>query len=453
MEDQQSQLLPANEGQHPQIAEIVAVVSRANESATALQSIVADAQTKQQSFSEALNAANAQLASLEGLVSSAAQRDAEANRIVEECRSKIASLESAVASAQQQIEGTANASARRINDKIAELEATASAASTASQQSVEQSVEKLKAKVAELEASATASQQAAQQSTSELTQRANETLSQLDANLQQARQRQADTEGAKNGAQEQLANARQALVEIETAKNEAIANREVTSEARAAKEKFDQDSAAALGNVSSALAAAEAERTNFVETWSAAREDIQRLTKEAEAMLFGATNAGLASTFTDVAKTLGGRLFWSSAFFVGGIVALVGCLFVLYEFMMQIVAGHDFTPMDLAVGLFLRAAILVPLGWFCYFFSRRAHALFELQQHYIHKASLAASVEPFRRQAGEHASTAVAGVLQEIMKNPADVLRRHKKMSDGPDQSIDDLAQRVGQILSSGGHH
>lgn len=377
-----------------------------------------DIQSERAAVAQVLDQANQRLAEITQLLAEIQTLKSDASSAVEAAKSKASDLQDKVTDQHNKIEQTLSDGEQKVQAKVAELEAATTDVRTLADQSIAQISQDGQTKVAELAAT-----------------------------VQKATEQQQAATASASASAEQAAPVRQLLTETETAKNDVLGHHKVTAEAMASKEKFEQDAASKLLNYETALNDNKKEQAAFREFATQSKEEITHLTSEADAMLFGATNAGLASAFKNEVKDLEKQLMWASVLFVVGIASLFGALYWLFEFMSQLADGHQLTAIDLGLGVLIRTAIVVPAVWFCFFFSRRAHALFELRQHYVHKASLAASVEPFRRQAGEHASAAVAGVLREIMKNPATILRRHRKMGDAPDDGSDDVLKQIRRLM------
>lgn len=312
-------------------------------------------------------------------------------------------------------------------------------------QSLDEQTSKIQTKVAELEAATLEARERADQSGSETAQSTQAKMSALENAANDAATRQAAAVAAAGAAEEQLARARQLLNEIEVAKAQVIEHHTVTVEAAAAKGKFDSDAADALDKYGAALSESNERAEEFAAAYATAKEDIARLIAQAEVMLFGATNAGIASTFKEEVSALDRRIRDAERMFLFGIFAIGISLIPLIVYMLNVSAGHELTFSSVLA----RSAILIPAIWLTRHFARRIHANFELRQQYVHKYSMGAIVEPFRRQAGEHASNVVAGVAEELMKNPASVLKRHQKIGDGPVDDLSDTLKPITRLLPS----
>jgi hypothetical protein len=174
--------------------------------------------------------------------------------------------------------------------------------------------------------------------------------------------------------------------------------------------------------------------------------EIERLTKDANAMLTGATVAGLASAYAKVREELTRQLFmarWS--FFVGIAFLTVSLLpLALYVFpylfawlpIPEHLAQPAPPPSDIkfeiyALQILARLAMLLPAAWFLRFAANRHASLFRLREEYSHRYSLASSVEGFRKQAEEFKGHIAAATYANISVNPATALDSSKKSTDG----------------------
>ena len=174
--------------------------------------------------------------------------------------------------------------------------------------------------------------------------------------------------------------------------------------------------------------------------------EIERLTKDANAMLTGATVAGLASAYAKVREELTTQLFmarWS--FFIGIAFLTISLLpLALYVFpylfawlpIPEHLAQPAPPPSDIkfeiyALQILARLAMLLPAAWFLRFAANRHASLFRLREEYSHRYSLASSVEGFKKQADEFKGHIAAATYANISVNPATALDSSKKSSDG----------------------
>lgn len=153
--------------------------------------------------------------------------------------------------------------------------------------------------------------------------------------------------------------------------------------------------------------------------------------EKANSMLDGATNVGLAASFGKEAEVLDEKAKDARTQFTFGIVGLVLSLAPLL--FLVFAPGEP----ELTIASILARSILVaPAIWFCQFTARRHSALFELRQHYSHKHNMTFSMKTFRDLAGAGDKDIIKEVFDKVSENPADILKLHRKMAEGPFGSI-----------------
>lgn len=170
---------------------------------------------------------------------------------------------------------------------------------------------------------------------------------------------------------------------------------------------------------------------------------VKDLIAEAEAMVSGATNAGLAKAFDEERKRLASEMGWALFSFLVGIVFLFLTTILLAAYVFEIpidVFGYNLgqagqTPergdeITLA-GVVSRTVILLAPFWLTLFSSRRYRNLFDLRQQYTHKYSMAFSVEGFKQQAPQYAEQLAAWVFHVVAEPPVSV-KSSKGMGDNP---------------------
>jgi hypothetical protein len=174
--------------------------------------------------------------------------------------------------------------------------------------------------------------------------------------------------------------------------------------------------------------------------------EIERLTRDANAMLTGATVAGLASAYSKIRKELTRQLFMARWSFFVGIAFLTVSLLPLalyvfpYLFAWLPIPEHLAQPTSpssdikfeiYALQILARLAMLLPAAWFLRFAANRHASLFRLREEYSHRYSLASSVEGFKKQADEFKEHIAAATYANISINPATALDNSKKSTDG----------------------
>jgi hypothetical protein len=164
-------------------------------------------------------------------------------------------------------------------------------------------------------------------------------------------------------------------------------------------------------------------------------ETVVSLIAESEGMLRGATNAGLAASFSDLQSKINSELrsarrgfYFSIALLL--VLSLPIALYVfpganeLFRYL-----GWDLTPLaprsdghktpEVIAQILARALLLMPGIWLVRFTASRHERLFRLREHYAYKYSVASSVEGFKKQAPELEQGIAAAAFHELTFNPA----------------------------------
>ncbi|HUW27382.1 MAG TPA: hypothetical protein VMV97_02115 [Sulfuriferula sp.] len=186
--------------------------------------------------------------------------------------------------------------------------------------------------------------------------------------------------------------------------------------------------------------------TKKVQVASTKREaEIDRLTKIADAMISGATTAGLSTSLEDTRARYEKRMNGAKKGFYWAVAILI--LFAL-PLVAQLVPGlfgswfplpnpnQDGTPYTVLGKIFL----LLPATWLTAFFTKSYAEYFHLEREYAHKAALAKSVDGFKRQAPKYEEEITAEVFMEIRTNPAN--------RDGPEPAAHPLYDVLSKVVS-----
>jgi hypothetical protein len=162
---------------------------------------------------------------------------------------------------------------------------------------------------------------------------------------------------------------------------------------------------------------------NATETRNRDREnEIERLTQASDAMLRGATNAGLSQSLEETRQRYAKRMRLSAVGFVISTVALLICVIPVAAHLVPGLFGPLLTSQtepETPYAVAGKILLLVPMTWLTYFFARQHAHFFHLEREYGHKAALARSVEGFRRQAEKWQEEIAMAVFLEIRANPA----------------------------------
>jgi len=197
-------------------------------------------------------------------------------------------------------------------------------------------------------------------------------------------------------------------------------------------------------------------------------DKIERMLDRAEEMLKGATNAGLASTFSHTLKDLETKLDSARSAFNASIVFLLVSAIPLAIYMLYLTVtysgfevssingnievgklagktgisfngnGFSFTT---TLALFL---LMVPSIWMTKFSASRHHQLFQLREHYQYKYTLAMAVDGFKKQSPDHADAIAAETFNRLLFNPADRLDGHEKTTEHPSPLMNWLMNKFG---------
>lgn len=185
------------------------------------------------------------------------------------------------------------------------------------------------------------------------------------------------------------------------------------------------------------------------------KSEIERITQQAELMLKGATNAGLAATFNDALNKIDENLkgakkafYWAIGFLFVSAVPLAGYVFLSLkggsligiESEQSIWTNLYFNPFI----TFAFALLMIPTAWLAKFSASRHHQLFQLKEHYQYKYSLAMAVDGFKKQAPEHADAIAAETFNRLLFNPADRLNGVGEADGHPSPLMNWLMNKLG---------
>jgi hypothetical protein len=169
--------------------------------------------------------------------------------------------------------------------------------------------------------------------------------------------------------------------------------------------------------------------TQFEEANKAAQEqnqlrekEIDRLVREANQMLQGATNAGLAKAFNDASVKYGNEaddakkgFYWSIMFLVSTVLPLASYIFPIPY--LDTVSDSTSNGVTLG-GVLSRIVFLLPGVWLTSFTALRYSSLFQLHREYSFKAAIAMSVDGFKMQAPEYKEAIAGSAFIELATKP-----------------------------------
>lgn len=189
---------------------------------------------------------------------------------------------------------------------------------------------------------------------------------------------------------------------------------------------------------------------------------IAKLNEQAEAMLSGATVAGLAGSFGKLRDDLSKELWWARfafyfaiAFLFASVVPLAAYIIPgLGEFLSLSTAeshSQTATTSELIGQILARALLLLPAAWFAKFAAGRHAALFRLKEHYAYKYSVASSVEGFKRQAEPFKDAIAATTFFELTFNPADRMDTKGHEDRHPNPAMEWIMKKLGATYDGKG--
>lgn len=178
--------------------------------------------------------------------------------------------------------------------------------------------------------------------------------------------------------------------------------------------------------------------------------EIERINFSAEAMLKGATVAGLASSFGGIRDQITLELNWARR----GFYLAVALLFVsVLPLAVYVIPGFNLFGLlqengssgEFELGqVLIRALLLLPFAWLAKFAAARHATLFKLREHYAYKYSIASSVEGFKKQAPSLQDEIAAAAFKELTFNPAERMDARVPESEHPNPLIDWIMRKVG---------
>lgn len=191
------------------------------------------------------------------------------------------------------------------------------------------------------------------------------------------------------------------------------------------------------------------EETKQAREMNAARDkEIDRLIKLSDAMITGATTAGLSNSLENTRVRYQKRMNGARLGFLCSVLLLLFSAFPLAAHLLPGLFGAWIPAFDAkadgspyaALG---KVVLLLPASWLTAFFTKSYADFFHLEREYAHKAALAMSVDGFKRQAENYQQEITAEVFMEIRSNPAS-----KNAPDPVSHPLYDiLAKTVSRVL------
>lgn len=159
--------------------------------------------------------------------------------------------------------------------------------------------------------------------------------------------------------------------------------------------------------------------------YGAQSDSIDELTDRADKMIRGATVAGLSHSLDEAATAYGERAFWANVSFYVAIALLALSVLPLAIYVLNVPVS-DLLSTEGAVnqievtigGVIGRLALILPAFWLASFTSSQHSKLFNLSNEYRFKATLARSVDGFKREAPDYEQEIAGGVFMDIREKP-----------------------------------
>lgn len=222
-------------------------------------------------------------------------------------------------------------------------------------------------------------------------------------------------------------------------------------------ESFDQSISARIKKFQD-----ESKRIDYINNKSKSQsQDIDRIIAQAESMLTGSTNAGLAHRFNEKHELISDELKKAARSFYYSIAALVvlSIPMILYILPPEFVAaifpetlgklgawassGIGHTPTDVLAQVLARALLLIPGIWLVRFTASRHAKLFRLREDYAYKYSIASSVEGFKKQAGKYSGEIAAASFFELIFNPACSMEQGGEVEKHPNPIFEKVMEKL----------
>lgn len=195
--------------------------------------------------------------------------------------------------------------------------------------------------------------------------------------------------------------------------------------------------------------------SNFAQDMSAAllknkdrEKEIDRLMAKADAMIQGATTAGLGSSLEETRSIYARRMWISAGLFAASVLLLAASAIPLVAHILPglfsgwlpangslagsialtkgvasaaVSSAVQTSPngWDALISLLGKVFLMFPATWLTKFFSKSYSEFFHLEREYAHKAALARSVEGFKKQAPDFEQEITTAVFFEVQSNPS----------------------------------
>lgn len=267
-----------------------------------------------------------------------------------------------------------------------------------------------------------------------------------------------DTESSRKTISEYLAEATTKTSDIKSIEERASALDSAVAEYQTTFDTFDEE----LENRTKRFDQENAKLDEIHKSLDSGRNEIKRLIDESEGLLRGATNVGLAASFSALQTKIAKELGWSRfSFYVSiGFLIVLSLPIALYVFpglqalasalgidvaivLPKGVIGEHSTP-DTLAQIAARALLLIPGIWLVRFAGARHERLFRLREQYAYKYSIASSVEGFKRQAPDLEQGIAATAFYELTFNPATRMDANSSEARYPNPAMEWFMKKLG---------
>lgn len=190
------------------------------------------------------------------------------------------------------------------------------------------------------------------------------------------------------------------------------------------------------------------------------------LNEEIEALLPGATSAGLATAYKKLKESFHDPIRHSSYVFYAsiGILVIVSLLLTIESFEpWRITFSKIGDWMDVLNSIIYKLPFYAPIVWLAYFASKRRSEYQRLEQEYAHKEALAVSYHSYKKQLEELASSdssiledLISRTINAISHNASTTLDKNHgdkspihEISEKSIEKLGELAENINKIITS----
>lgn len=179
------------------------------------------------------------------------------------------------------------------------------------------------------------------------------------------------------------------------------------------------------------------------ESYEEQRQNIDDLIERSDSMISGATIAGLSTSLNNAASDYSksaedaNRRFYFSLFLM--FLSTLPLMFYVFEFpfLESFISGEPGKTIDITLaGIIGRLILILPAFWLASFTSSQYSRMFNLSKDYRFKATLAQSVDGFKKQAPTYEEEIAGSVLMDIREKPVAESLKHGQAPQTPNPII-----------------